>query len=361
MKIIIAAGGTGGHVFPGIALAEALGELNSGVEVLFVGTSNGPEAALIPQSGWPLRTIGGSSTHGGGFMNRMKSYLRVPGAMVRAWRLLRMEKPDMVIGTGGFATGPMVLAASIRGIHTAIVEPNAIAGRTNRILSHFVDRVFLGFSSAANVFPKGKSIVTGNPVRKDIASVEKRTYDGSHAMTILCYGGSQGARRLNEIMVDAISHLKDYSERLRFIHQVGKASPVEEIATIYRRNSFESEVFVFTDQMASLYQEADLVVARAGAGTVAEVAALRMPSVLVPLPHAVDDHQSANAEELAKAKGALLISESDLDGEKLAKLIVDFLEHPEKLKAMSDGLAVVGHPEAARRIASNCYDLLSTD
>lgn len=354
VKILIAAGGTGGHVFPGIAIAEVLSNRLSRDSIAFVGTANGPEARLIPQAGWPLLPIGASSTHGGGMKNRALSYLRVPRALISAWRLLSRERPSMVIGTGGFASGPVVLAAALKRIPTAIVEPNAVAGRANRWLARFVKRIFVGFDTVAKSFPADKTMVTGNPVRRSIAAVERRAFDPHGVLTVLCYGGSQGARRLNEIMMEAAVKLVAYSNRIRFIHQVGKVGKVKEVANAYRRAGFEAEVFEFTHRMADLYREANVAIARSGAGTIAELAAARLPSVLVPYPHAVDGHQQANAAEIEKLGGALVVQESELSGENMAETLKGFVDQPEKLQAMQDALSEASWDDAAKRIAEEC-------
>jgi UDP-N-acetylglucosamine--N-acetylmuramyl-(pentapeptide) pyrophosphoryl-undecaprenol N-acetylglucosamine transferase len=354
---MIAAGGTGGHVFPGVAIAEALVQILPEAEVFFAGTSNGPEAHLVPAEGWPLVTIGTASIHSGGLKNKLKAYAHAVRTMFLAWKALSEHRPDVVIGIGGFAAGPLLLLAALRRIPTAIVEPNAIAGRTNRILGYFVHRVFVGFKSTATSFSARKVVVTGNPVRSDVAKVVHSVYNGTKSFTVLCYGGSQGARHLNEVMLDAMNRLKNYADKVRIIHQVGKANPVEEIAHEYRRAGFEAEVFTFSHKMADFYREADMAIARSGAGTVAELAAVRLPAMLVPYPHAADDHQFANAEELVRAGGAVVVKDSDLDGEDLAKKIVDFMEHPWKLKEMREALAKVGRPDAADVIAKECINM----
>lgn len=357
-KIMIAAGGTGGHVFPGVAIAEAVVRTLPQAEVIFAGTSSGPEAHLLPAEGWPLVSIGSASIHSGGLKNRLMTYGRAISAMFTAWKILGEHRPNVVIGIGGFAAGPLVLAAALRGIQTAIVEPNAIAGRTNRILGHFVRRVFVGFASTAKSFAARKVLVTGNPVRNDVTQAVHQVYNGTRPFTVMCYGGSQGARRLNEAMLDAMARLEKYADRVRIIHQVGKANPVEDIAREYRRVGFEAEVFTFSHRMADFYREADVAIARSGAGTVAELAAVKLPSVLVPYPHAVDDHQRANAEELVRAGGAVLMKDSDLNGEVLARNIVDFMEHPWKLKEMREALARIGRPHAADAIAKECINMV---
>jgi UDP-N-acetylglucosamine--N-acetylmuramyl-(pentapeptide) pyrophosphoryl-undecaprenol N-acetylglucosamine transferase len=359
IKFMIAAGGTGGHVFPGIAVAEALSSLMSRDCIVFVGTSNGPEAKLVPQAGWPMIFIGASSTHGGGFKNRALSYLRVPRALISAWCILKRERPSMVIGTGGFAAGPVVLAAALKGIPTAIIEPNAVAGRANLRLAKFVKRIFVGFDAVAGSFPAGKTTVTGNPVRRSIAAVERRAFDPKGVLTVLCYGGSQGAKRINEVMMGAAAKLVAYCERIRFIHQVGKSGNVKEVANAYRRAGFEAEVFEFSHRMADLYGEADIAVARSGAGTVAELAAVRLPSVLVPYPHAVDDHQEANALELERMGGALVVNESNLSAEGMAETLKGFVDQPGKLQAMQDALSKASWGDAARKIAEECTRMVS--
>jgi len=350
LKIMIAAGGTGGHVFPGIAIAEAIRDADSEVDVVFAGTKDGIESKLIPELGWEIVHIGSRSTHAGGFINRALSYLKVPVLVLRALKMLGREKPDAVIGTGGFAVGPLVLAASLKGIPTAIVEPNAVAGRANKKLARFVKKVFVGFPTAARSFPESKVMVTGAPVRISISMV-KHNRSSDRPITVLCYGGSQGAQALNEVMVAMTSHIEKYADRIRIIHQVGRIEAVEKTADIYKRAQLEAEVFPFSNRIADLYCEADLAIARAGAGTVAELAVAGIPAVLVPLPQAVDDHQRVNAQQVAGSGGAIVIDQAALTGEALAKIVIDFLENPEKLKRMHEALASVAKPDASSQIA----------
>lgn len=357
-RILIAAGGTGGHVFPGIAIAEALMKILPLADVVFAGTVNGPEAQLIPAEGWRLEFIGSSSIHAGGVLNRLKAMFKAFLALFISCRVLLKLRPRMVVGVGGFAAGPLVLLAALLRMPTAIVEPNAIAGRTNRMLGRFVKKAFVGFESAAQSFPKDRAVVTGNPVRNDVAQVERNMYDGSGPFTVLCYGGSQGAKHLNEAMMDAIQLLKDHADRVRIIHQVGKAHEVEDVAVVYRKAGFEAEVFTFSPRMAEFYREADVAIARAGAGTVAELAAVRLPAILVPYPYAVDDHQRANAEELVRAGGAIVMEDSTISGKMLAERLMDFMEHPDQLASMSDALGGVGKPDAAERIAEQCVGMI---
>lgn len=357
VKILIAAGGTGGHVFPGIAIAEAIRDVSPGTKVIFAGTSDGPEAKLVPESGWDIVHIGSRSTHAGGFVNRALSYLKVPFMMLRARSLLRREKPDAVIGTGGFAAGPLVLAAALKGIPTAIMEPNAVAGRANRKLARFVNKVFVGFESAARAFPSHKVSVTGTPVRRAIADARNHHRDDQR-LTILCYGGSQGAQALNDVMIAMTPHIEKHGDRIRIIHQVGRVEVVEKVADMYKRAQLEAEVFPFSMRIADLYCEADIALARAGAGTVAELAVAGIPAVLVPLPQAVDDHQRANARQIANGGGAILIEQDALTGENLAMIVIDFMKHPHKLVQMRLLLEGVAKPDASERIAREVLELV---
>ena len=356
LKIMIAAGGTGGHVFPGIAIAEAIRDAAPEVKVVFAGTKDGPEAKLVPEFGWEVVYVGSRSTHAGGFVSRALSYLKVPLLVLRARTLLGHEKPDAVIGTGGFAVGPLVLAAALKGIPTAIVEPNAIAGRANKKLARFVKRVFVGFPTAARAFPANKVSVTGIPVRRAIAEIKHHQHTDQR-FTILCYGGSQGAQALNEVMVAMTPHIQKHGNRLRIIHQVGKVDVVEKTANIYKRAQLEAEVFPFSTRIAELYLEADVALARAGAGTIAELAVAGIPAVLVPLPQAVDDHQRANARQIADGGGAIVVEQDALTGEELAKIVINFLENPAKLEQMRQALKQVAKPDAAQRIAKETLEL----
>lgn len=357
LTVLIAAGGTGGHVFPGVAIAEAIAAAEPTARIVFAGTSGGLEARLVPQAGWPIEFIGRHSTHGGGVLNRLFTYLKVPRALVAALSLIARVRPNVVVGTGGFAAGPVVLAAALKRIPSAIVEPNAVPGRANRWLSRFVRRVFVGFARTAKAFPVTKTMVTGNPVRQAIVRAEHTRSPNDPTLTVLCYGGSQGAQPLNALMVEAIPFLADMSERMRFIHQVGSVDAVASVANSYKRHGLEAEVFTFTDRIDDIYRETDIAIARAGAGTVAELAATHIPAILVPFPYAVDDHQQANAEQMAAMGGAVVIRQEDLDGKKLALMLKDFIENPEKLLLMQEALRVAAPGNASEMIARECIGL----
>lgn len=358
IKILIAAGGTGGHLFPGIAIAEAIARLHPQATLTFVGTKRGLESRIIPQTNWRLVTMTVPSMTDRRGVERCLVIFRMPFVLLRALLLVLRERPSCVIGIGGYAAGPVVLMAALVRIPCAIVEPNAIAGRTNRWVGRFVRRIFIGFPEATTFFPVHKVMVTGNPVRATILAAMKQTPVAHDRFTIFCFGGSQGARHINQIVIEALAPLQSLRDRLRFIHQVGPAENIEQVRRAYRDLGFEAEVHVFIDQIAQCYARADLVIARAGATTIAELLVLAKPSILVPYPFAADGHQQANAENVVRIGGAVMFLDQAFTGDRLAAEIRLCVAEPWRLERMAAALVKAGHPDAAERIVGECWKLM---
>lgn len=368
MRVIIAGGGTGGHLFPGVAIVEEIQRRNPTSEVLFVGTARGIEATILPKLGLPLELIDASGLKTVGALGAMKGLLRVPKALTQSRGILKRFRPDAVIGVGGYASGPVVLAAALSRIPTAILEQNSIPGLANKMLGRFVRRVFLAFDETKQYFDSDKILMTGNPIRRELrerlvggtpvatgdATIDPATTDPATTRArapfrIFCFGGSLGAKALNAIMVDAAAALRDAGIPLEIVHQAGK-SDVEATAARYAGAGIQADVRDFIDDMAAEYERAELVISRAGATTVAELTTVGKPAILVPYPFAADDHQTVNARELEQEGAAILLPQGDLDGAKLARTIRALAEQPERLKRMQSAMKALGRPDAAAAI-----------
>ncbi|WP_408889524.1 undecaprenyldiphospho-muramoylpentapeptide beta-N-acetylglucosaminyltransferase [Myxococcus faecalis] len=357
MKVLIAGGGTGGHLFPGIALAEEVVTRHHANEVVFVGTERGLEARVVPREGYPLELVKVQGLKGKGFFSLLKALIALPLAFIESFRILARQKPDVVVGVGGYASGPVVLAAWLMGIPTAIQEQNALPGLTNKVLGKVVRVVFIAFEEARQFFPEKKVQLIGNPIRRKLMDNYLRSHVAHEHFSVLVFGGSLGARGLNQRMLEALDSLGDLKGELRFVHQTGK-NDLETVRKGYQDKGFDAEVVEFIDDMSSAYAKADLVICRAGATTLAELTVCKKASILVPFPHATDDHQTVNARALVDAGAALMFQESELTGAKLAETLRALKAHPERLKGMEKKAALLGRPEAAKELADVCVDLM---
>ncbi len=356
-RIMIAGGGTGGHLFPGLAVVEELRRRIPGLEVKFVGTARGIEARILPSRGEALELLKVTPLKGQGVGARFKSFARIPSAMKEASSLMRDFEPDLVLGVGGYASGPVLLAASLSGRRTALLEQNAYVGMTNRILARFVDRAYITFEQTEEVFGANKSRLTGNPVRHEfveharLALADPEGFE-ARARSVLILGGSQGARKLNEDLPRALAQAGIAMCNLEVVHQTGE-SMREEVEATYRELGIPARVVTFIDEIARAYSNAALVVARAGATTLAELCAIGRPSILIPFPFAADDHQAKNAEALEEQGASICIRESELEVEGLGALIGELLDDPARRQAMARAAREHGRPDAAAAIVDD--------
>ena len=359
MKCVIAGGGTGGHLFPGMAVAEAFVERDMGNEVLFIGTEKGIEARVLAGGRFPLKKIHAMPIQGRSIIGKLKAFWMLPKAIFEASAILKEYQPHFVLGVGGYASGPALLAAFFLRVRRAIHEQNVIPGMTNRILKRFSQRIFVSFEETRRYFPEGKTIVTGNPIRKEIAAClsSPRRED---QFTILIFGGSAGARRINLAMMEALTSLQGLRSSLRMIHQTGKED-FDFVSKGYQENGFESQVSPFIDEMASCYQRADLVICRSGASTVAELAVCGRASILIPYPFAAHHHQEMNARRLVDRGAAKLILDEELNGSSLSETILHLYHHPEERKRMEEAIQKMGRPKAAQEIVDHCYELVGKE
>ena len=354
---MIAGGGTGGHLFPGIALAEEFLRRNRDHRILFIGTKKGLEAKVLSELGFALQTIDVEGIKGRGLIRSAKALLGIPKSFIQSFRIIRLFSPDLVIGVGGYASGPAVMAAHWMGIRTVLAEQNALPGLTNRILGRFVDRVFLSFSETKKWFRKEKVSMAGNPIRTRFSMEKKKILRPQDLFTLLVFGGSQGAHAINQTMVAALDHLKPMKSRLKIVHQTG-SKDLEEIRKAYQASGMNAEVLPFIMDMASAYQSADLLICRAGATSIAEITASGKAAILIPFPYAVEDHQTKNAEVLVRAGAAEMIPEKELSGQRLADAIKGYYEQPELIRQMEERSAGLGNVGAAADIVDACMILV---
>ncbi len=351
MRVLIAGGGTGGHLFPGIALAEEIVTRHPKNDVVFVGTDRGLEARVVPQNGFVFEAIKSRGLKGMGLMKMLLGLLLVPVSFISAIGLLRKYKPDVVVGVGGYSSGPVVLMAWLLRIPTAIQEQNALPGFTNKVLGRFVDAIFVSFEAAIPFFPYKRAHALGNPIRRALLENFLRSTIAHERFTLLIFGGSLGARGINSRVIDALPFLKDLKGEIHVIHQTGKAD-LETVKKGYADQDFPADVREFIDDMAGAYLGADLVLCRAGATTLAELTVCKKASILVPFPHATDDHQAVNAKALVDAGAAIMFREAELTGEKLAAAIRELKNDPPRLAKMEKAAGMLGRPEASGEIAA---------
>lgn len=364
MRCLIAAGGTGGHVFPALSVAAVLQKKDPGGRFLFVGTRGGLESRTVPARGFPLRTIHAAGLMGLGWGRQLRTLLGLPRTAFQCLSVLATFRPHLVLGMGGYTAGPVVLLAALLGIPTAIAEQNALAGRTNRVLGRFVKRVFLSFSESAGAFPTGKVRVTGNPIRPELLngareiSPPRWERDSDETFHLLVFGGSQGALGINQGMIEALPLLRDLPFPVEVLHQAGSRQ-VEELRQAYATAEITHRVLPFIEEMDKAYRWAHLVVCRAGATSLGEITLFKRPSVLIPFPYATDDHQGRNAQVLESAGAAILLREDDLNGERLAGTIGKLGGDPALLYRMGAKAGQLARPEAADLIADECLALAS--
>ncbi len=355
MRALIAGGGTGGHLFPGGAVAEEI--LARGGTVLFVGTARGIEARVLPKLGLELATIPIGGLVRVSWAQRLRFVVDAPAAALGTARILRRFRPQVVAGVGGYSSGPVVLLAALAKIPTVVLEQNSVPGMTNRLLGRVARQVFGAFEESRRHFPGGKVRLTGNPVRRSILEAldgsgadeptEGGSLDGGGSLRVFAFGGSQGARFINECLMDAAPLLARAPVEL--LHQTGEADH-RRVSAAYDRAGLRAEVCPFIDDMAARYRWADLVICRAGATTLAELAIVGRPAVLIPFPHATHNHQERNAREVEAAGAAICRTQEDLCGPDLAALLEQLAADEPLRRRMSRAMVALGRPLAATEI-----------
>jgi UDP-N-acetylglucosamine--N-acetylmuramyl-(pentapeptide) pyrophosphoryl-undecaprenol N-acetylglucosamine transferase len=356
MKVLIAAGGTGGHIYPGIAVAQEIMRRNQNSTVRFVGTARGLETKLVPQAGFELSLIDSAGLKNVRLVARMKGVAILPKSFVSARGVIREFGPDVVVGAGGYVSGPVVLMASLMRRPTLVMESNALPGWTNRVLARFVNRAAVSFEQALPYF-RGKAVVTGNPVRREFFEIPpKRREPG--VLSLLVFGGSQGAHAINEAMVAALPGFRQLPVTLRIKHQTGVAD-FEKVNAAYMAAGWSEQANVssYIDNMMNDFAAADLVICRAGATTTAELIAAGKAAIMIPFPYAADDHQRKNAEALQAAGAARMIVQQELSGERLLAEIQDLSQDPTQVDRMEQAARGLARGDAAASVVDLIRDL----
>ena len=360
IRLLLTGGGTGGHLFPAIATAEAMCERLPGSEILFVGTKRKMDKTSLEQYGFATKSIHSKGLKGKNIVSLLQGIGILPISIIEAMIHIIRFKPDLVLGVGGYVTGPVVLAAKLLGKVTIIHEQNSIPGLANRKLGGLVTKICLSLPESEKFFDRKKTVVTGNPVRQEIIdlSEEEKSKSLGKKPTLLVLGGSLGAHRVNELVLEACSN--PALKGIKVIHQTGPKD-VEMVRAAYKKNNIEATVKAFFTDMAAIYREADCLVSRAGATTLAELSVLGKPAVLIPYPYAADNHQEKNAAFYVQGGGALLCVEKELQATELAEHLIALLHDTETLEEMAKAMRASAFPEATAKIVDECLRCLAPE
>ncbi len=351
--MVVAGGGTGGHIYPAIAIAQEFVARDSSRRVVFVGTERGLETTIVPRAGFPLEFISAGGLKGKGPVDVVKNLARLPLGFVQAWRLIGKHRPDVALGVGGYSSGAVLLAARARGVPTMIHEQNAFPGLTNRLLAKVVKAVAVAFPDAGARLKRRDAVVTGNPIRREFFDAQRVPHERRR---LLIFGGSQGSHILNETMTGALLFLARLKGRLDIVHQTGPRE-LERVRAGYKASAFpDARVVPYLDPMVDEIAAADLVVSRAGAMTIGELAAVGRAAILVPFAAATNNHQELNARVVEQAGGAIVITEAQLSPERLALAIGEVINDPDRAARMGASARALAAPEATK----NIVDLLES-
>ncbi len=354
MNIVFAGGGTGGHVFPSLAIAHELKKTIADVRITFVGTVKGIEAKIIPQKGYDIKFIRSEGLLGKNVFKTTRSILKVPLSLIDSFRILKEIKPELVFGVGGYSSGPVLLCAKLMGIPTIIHEQNSIPGLTNKVLGRFVDIIAVTYHESIKFFSKEKTYLTGNPVREEIVKGNRergyKTFSlEKDLFTIFVFGGSSGASHINHAVSEALGYLEPFKDRIQFLHQTGDRD-FDPMKDVYRLKEFKGTVIPFAYEMADAYAVADLIISRAGATTLAELNACGKAAILVPYPYSAGNHQEINARKLWDIGAAQMIFDKDLNGKTLSDMIKHLIENPDAVGKMGRMSKSLGSREASSKI-----------
>jgi UDP-N-acetylglucosamine--N-acetylmuramyl-(pentapeptide) pyrophosphoryl-undecaprenol N-acetylglucosamine transferase len=365
MRVIIAGGGTGGHLFPGLAIAEEFKKRNEMTEVIFVGTERGIEARVIPKEGFPIKFLRAEGMIGVSVYEKIKALAKTGLGFFDSYKIIKLVSPDIMIGVGGYASGAIMLIAASMSIPTMVLEQNCIPGFTNRILGKFVSTVCLTYQESIPFFPKEKSFLTGNPVRMHILTGNRESACRFFSLeenlfTVFVFGGSLGARSINKAVIESFQHLHDLKDKIQFLHQTG-SDDYENVRNAFREFGFKGMISPFIYQMGEAYAVSDIVISRAGATTLAELTSLGKPAVLIPYPHATGQHQELNARKLSDMGAAKMILDSELSGKSLAHAIKELYENDAMRTEMQKHSRVLGKPEAGEKVVDIAMSLIKKD
>lgn len=362
MRVIIAGGGTGGHVFPGLAIADELKKRDIMTEVIFAGTEHGIEARVIPKEGYQIKFLRAEGIVGVSLLKKARAVFKIVLSVLDSFRIMKAVKPDIVIGVGGYASGALVLTAFVMSVPTMILEQNSIPGFTNKTLGKLVSVVCITYQESISFFPRTKTFLTGNPIRElilrgDPGSARRLFSLEKGLFTIFAFGGSAGARSINIALVDALNYLFDLKEKIQFLHQTGPRD-YEITREAYRKAGFKGTITPFVYQMGEAYAVADIVISRAGATTLAELTALGKPAILIPFPFAAGQHQEANAQKLFQMGAARIVLDHEMKGETLAAIIRDLYMNGPAREEMQRNSQAVGRPEACGKVVNIAMSLI---
>ena len=359
MNVVIAAGGTGGHFYPALALAEEFCRQEADTSVTLVGTGRALEQTMMAGAQWRMETLQAQGVVGRGTSSAIKALLLIPGAVWRCLRLLRASKVDLVVGTGGYTSPPVVFAALVLGIPRALVELNAIPGIANRVLGPLANRIFVSFERATSYFRADKVAVVGTPLRRAFVDPPPRLGSGGIDTLLVC-GGSQGAQAMNSIVLEAVQSSSLIRSRVKVIHQSG-LNDFDRVSQAYRKLNVEVEVVPFVRDMPRTLRRADLVICRCGALTLSEIAACAKPSILIPFPQATHNHQESNARVVERAGAGVVLLQPALTGAGLAEEIEGLIHRPDRVRRMAEQSMRLRNVESAEAMVRECYRLLGKD
>lgn len=371
MRVILAGGGTGGHIFPALALAREFIERGDKNSVLFVGSKKGLDKMIISKYGYSLKVMDLEGFKGKGIGKKVLSLSKFAKGLFTAFKILRDFRPDLVVGVGGYSSAPIVMIASLLRVKTVVLEQNLLPGLTNRLLSNFAAIIFTSFEESFSYFPKTKTHFAGNPVRREIlslyhdkSSVENRRDDpckhGSmdkEKFNLFILGGSQGSHQINLVMIKVLDYLSDIRERIEIVHQSGK-DDIDLLRDAYHEKGFSCKVMDFIDNIGDVYNKSDLVICRGGATTIAELLVSGKASIIIPYPYAADNHQELNARALERKGAAVVMGVGGLKEKELAITIKDFFKNPKKIKNMENKVLEMARPDATKIIVDRCYSLV---
>ncbi len=355
-RLLLTGGGTGGHLFPAIATAEHLAAKMKDSQVLFIGTKRRLDRDALEGRGFPVQTIHSYGLKGKKLIELIKAILVLPVSFVEAWYQILKFKPDVVLGVGGYVTGPVVAVASLMGKPTVIHEQNSVPGMANRKLARLVDKICISLPQSQGFFPSEKTVLTGNPVRKTILELTETEKKGSGKPTLLILGGSQGAHAVNQLMVEAVQkRVADFSE-IRVIHQTGRDDE-DMVRQAYQEMGIDHLVSAFFNDMAEMYCQAGVIVSRAGATTLAEIGVVGKPAILIPYPFAADGHQEKNGSWYVESGAAVVLLQNELTADLLTDEILEIFRDKEKYETMSQSMEELGISDAAERIVNICLNM----
>ena len=349
--LMIGGGGTGGHIYPAVAIAREYTGRDAARRAVFVGTEKGLEKTIVPKAGFPLEFISVGGLKGKGGLDLVRNLARLPLGFIQAWRLVGKHRPSVVLGVGGYSSGPVLIAAWLRGVPTIIHEQNAFPGLTNRINAKFVKAVAVAFADALPRMKRSDGVVTGNPVRAEFFSANAgRQQRDTTKQRLLIFGGSQGSRVINDAITGALLFLAKMKDRLEIVHQTGP-NELEKVQTAYRTSAFNTaRVVPYLDPIVDEIAAADFVVCRAGAMTIGELAAIGRPAILIPFAAATNNHQELNARAVEAAGGGVVITEKELSPERLARAISELAADSEKPRRMGEAARSLAAPDATKKI-----------